>query len=85
MKFVIVLVAVLALAWLLLGGRSRADRGDARKTPPREANSAARAPEGMVACAHCGVHLPESESLRLGTRVFCSAAHRDAAGREPGA
>lgn len=84
MKFVIVLVAVVALVWLLLGGRSRAVRGPARRTPSGSKGSA-RTAEGMVACAHCGVHLPESEALRLGTRVFCSAEHRDAAAREPGA
>jgi uncharacterized protein len=83
MKFVIVLVAVVALVWLLLGGRSRAARGPARRAPSAP-GGAARAPEGMVACVHCGVHLPESEALRLGARVFCSAAHRDAAAREPG-
>jgi uncharacterized protein len=85
MKFLIVLVAVAALVWLLLGGRSRAKRGGTRQTTPRSTHGTPRAPEGMVACSHCGVHLPESESLRLGSRVFCSAAHRDAAAREPGA
>jgi uncharacterized protein len=84
MKFVIVLLAVVALVWLLLGGRSRATRGSVRPAPP-VSKGAARAPEGMVACAQCGVNLPESEALRLGSRVFCSAAHRDAAAREPGA
>jgi uncharacterized protein len=85
MKFVVVLVAVLALAWLLLGGRSRSARDPVRRSPPSAAKDTARAPEGMVACAHCGVHVPESEALRLGDRAFCGAAHRDAAAREPGA
>jgi uncharacterized protein len=85
MKFVLILVAVLALAWLLSGGRSRASRDRDRRAPPTAPTGTARAPEGMVACAHCGVHLPESEALRLGTRAYCSADHRDAAAREPGA
>lgn len=34
--------------------------------------------EDMVRCAHCGVHIPVSESLRAGDQTFCSAAHRDA-------
>jgi len=84
MKFVIVLVAVVALVWLLLGGRSRAARGPVRRAPSAP-KGPARAAEGMVACAHCGIHLPQSEALSLGTRVFCSAAHRDAAAREPDA
>ncbi len=34
--------------------------------------------EDMVRCAHCGIHIPVSESLRAGDQTFCSAAHRDA-------
>lgn len=34
--------------------------------------------ESMVPCAHCGVHVPLSESVTDGTRHYCSAAHRDA-------
>lgn len=35
-------------------------------------------PEKMVVCAHCGVHLPESDALLDGSLHFCNAAHRDA-------
>jgi uncharacterized protein len=34
--------------------------------------------EDMVQCAHCGVHLPKSESIEAGGCHFCNAAHRDA-------
>ena len=34
--------------------------------------------EDMVRCAHCGVHLPKSESIQAAGAFFCSAAHRDA-------
>jgi uncharacterized protein len=74
-KLVIVLVAVVLLLWLVFGRSRRA-----RRDPPPTSSSAA--PEGMLACAHCGVHLPGSEALRLGERVYCSAAHRDAGPRE---
>jgi uncharacterized protein len=30
----------------------------------------------MVACAHCGVNLPESDSVRVGERHYCSEEHR---------
>jgi uncharacterized protein len=30
----------------------------------------------MVTCARCGVHLPESESIRVGSKHFCSEEHR---------
>jgi len=45
----------------------RKDSGVARRGP---------AAERMVACAHCGVNLPESESVRAGGRHFCSEEHR---------
>jgi len=31
----------------------------------------------MVACARCGVHLPESDALHEGKHHYCCAAHRD--------
>ncbi len=34
--------------------------------------------EDMVRCAHCGVHLPVSESVRANDQLFCCASHRDA-------
>jgi uncharacterized protein len=46
-----------------------------RKEIPRQDQSVA---EDMVRCAHCGVHLPKSESIMAGGQFFCSAAHRDA-------
>ena len=36
------------------------------------------APELMMQCAVCGVHLPGSEARFSGGKVFCSDAHRDA-------
>ena len=35
------------------------------------------APQNMVACARCGVHLPESDALHEGQHFFCCAAHRN--------
>lgn len=60
----------------------RALQGKSGDTPGagREARSEApRQPtevEAMVACAHCGVHVPESEGLHVGGYFFCSDAHR---------
>ena len=43
---------------------------------------AQRAPERMIACAHCGVHLPASEaSADEAGRHYCSRAHLEAAKR----
>jgi uncharacterized protein len=35
--------------------------------------------ENMVACAHCGVCLPQSESVSTGGRFYCGDEHRLAA------
>jgi uncharacterized protein len=79
-KFVILLLAVLLLLWMLFGRSRRGDRAD---RPPRGTPPAAQA-EGMVACAHCGVHLPRSEAVLAGALSYCSAAHREAGPRTGG-
>jgi uncharacterized protein len=70
MKIVVFLIAVLALLWLLRGGASRRAR-------PTEAPPAA-APQPMLVCAECGVHLPRDEALPGRGGVFCGEAHRAA-------
>lgn len=32
--------------------------------------------EDMVKCAHCGIHLPRSDSLASGSLSFCCEEHR---------
>lgn len=59
------------------GGRggaagSRADGGRAAAEDSRRVLDA----EQMVACAHCGLHVPESESVRGSGEFFCSDEHR---------
>jgi uncharacterized protein len=43
------------------------------------------APESMVRCAHCGLHLPEGDAVKTpdGHR-YCTAAHRDLGPRDHG-
>jgi uncharacterized protein len=36
------------------------------------------AEQNFVPCAHCGVHLPESEAIRAGERFYCSRRHLEA-------
>ena len=45
-----------------------------RRNVPKQDNPVA---EDMVRCAHCGVHLPKSESILAGGNFFCCAEHRD--------
>lgn len=74
MKFVLLILAVLALLWLL--------RGSARRVrpprPPGDAGARSGAPQPMLSCAQCGLHLPRDEALPGRGGVFCGEAHRAA-------
>ncbi|HEY6132342.1 MAG TPA: PP0621 family protein [Rubrivivax sp.] len=76
MKYLIVLLVVVVVAWLLVGRATR--RGVVRKDAPGQPTLEA---EDMVACAHCGVHLPRGDALVAGAAVYCSDAHRVAGPR----
>lgn len=65
-KLILLLLAV-GLVVLLLKHYRRS------QTPP----PAPRASQDMVRCAHCGVHLPRSESLLADGRYYCCESHRD--------
>ena len=69
MKILLFLVVVFVFLWLLRGATSRR-RGSAAPPP--------QAPQEMIACAHCGVHLPRDEALPGRGGVFCGDAHRTA-------
>jgi uncharacterized protein len=77
MKFVLLVLAVLLLFWMVFGRSRRGRRtGGASRPPPPPAQA-----EGMVVCAHCGVHLPRSEALNVGELTYCSPVHREAGPR----
>lgn len=67
MSRLLFLIAIAAAVYLLLKSY--------RKELPPQDNTVA---EDMVRCAHCGVHLPRSESILTGGNFFCCAEHRDA-------
>lgn len=72
MKPLLVLLAVLALVWLLRGSMQRwmpPSRG--KSAPPTK-------PQPMLRCAFCGTHLPRDEALPGRGGVFCDDAHRAA-------
>ena len=73
MKYLVLLLVIVLVLWLAGRPRVAAPRGDrsARKPPPDAA------PRPMVACAHCGVHLPRDEALPgSGGQHYCCEAHR---------
>jgi len=73
MKFLLFFIAIVVLLWLLRGTIARRVRRDPPATPPE-----ADAPQQIVACAQCGVHLPRNEALPGKGGVFCGDAHRAA-------
>jgi uncharacterized protein len=68
MKYLIFAVAVVLLLWLLRRSL-RPRRPPSPPAPTAEAKT-------MLACAHCGVHLPRDEALPGRGGVFCGEAHR---------
>ena len=75
MKYLVLLV-VITVAVGIWRSR-RAPDAAAPKAPPTPATL----PQDMLACAHCGVHLPHSEALAHAGQHYCSPAHRDAGAR----
>jgi uncharacterized protein len=70
MKYLIVLLVVVLVGWLLLRGRRR------EEPPPRATSAVPPRLQEIVACRHCGMHLPRAEAVEDGRGVFCSEAHR---------
>jgi uncharacterized protein len=85
------LLLAVALIWLFYSpavrGLRKPGKPGAPKGPPphsgqtEQPGQPVQAPqvEAMLRCAHCGVHLPQSEALLNDQgQPFCSAAHRQA-------
>lgn len=78
LKFVLVVVVVVALLAFLW-------RRPASRVPPPEAKSKrVPGPQGMVECAHCGVHLPQADAVQRDGRAYCGSPHADAGPRRDG-
>lgn len=70
MKYLLVLIVVVVGLWLLMRpGRNPGTGKPARGSP--------KAPDRMIQCRHCGIHLPEREAVgdERGD-LYCSDAHR---------
>ncbi|MBI3140270.1 MAG: hypothetical protein HYZ19_00230 [Rhodocyclales bacterium] len=70
MSKLILLLLLGLLAYLVLKALKRSgERRDAKR--PNQPSA-----ERMVACARCGVHLPESEAVESAGRHYCCEEHR---------
>lgn len=71
-------IVLLVLSAARIVGRLAAARQDRPPgAQPRGASRppAERAPETMVCCARCGIHLPRSEAIAQGGKIWCSQEH----------
>jgi len=71
MKYLLLILIVLALLWWVrrqTGASASRTSGAAQPKPQ----------EPMLACAHCGLHIPRGEALPGRGGVFCGEAHRAA-------
>jgi uncharacterized protein len=73
-KYFFLVVFALAVYWLIKRSRARDAEKDTTERPP-----VAPPAEAMVRCAHCGVHLPRTEAVEDGERLYCSEQHRQLA------
>ena len=72
MKYLIWLLVILAAIWAFKRSRRPAKPTEEKQTP--SAN-----PSNMMACAHCGLHLPQEEAVTGTKGLYCSTEHRAAA------
>jgi len=72
MKYLIWLLVILAAIWAFKRSRRPAKPAEDPKTP-------SATPSNMVACAHCGLHLPQEEAVTGTKGLYCSTEHRTGA------
>lgn len=74
------LLLALVIIWLFYSPALRGKvKGQATPPPKPTPTPTPKQAENMVQCAHCGVHLPESDTVKDGHgHLYCSASHRQA-------
>ncbi len=78
MKY-LVLLAVLAVVlgvWRSRQAKSESGSGSESPVRPAPPSPTPSLPQEMVACAHCGLHLPRSEALAEAGHFYCSREHQ---------
>ena len=77
MRYLLIFLAVLLLVWRWRSARATTlrDRQQAAHTRPPVKGEA----RTMVACTHCGVHIPADDVFTGARGTYCSAAHRQQA------
>ena len=76
MKFFLLLALFFVVVWLIRGGRRRGGPGAAPQAPDAPTDGAKPSRESIVACVHCGLHLPQGEAVSGAAGWFCGDLHR---------
>lgn len=72
MKYLLVAAVVLVAFWIWRNNR----RADQAAPPPPPRSRAVGQPAPMVACSHCGMHLPADEAVQGRAGSYCCQEHR---------
>jgi len=64
-KLIFYIIIAILIYWII---KSRQPKQKQAGTPPESI-------EDMVSCAHCGVHLPKSETISSHNKYFCCNEH----------
>lgn len=78
MKYLLVVLVVLFAIWLWRHNRREPPHQTHHRPPPPAASPTPPPTQDMVACAHCGLHLPIADAVpgaQAGV-YYCGQAHR---------
>jgi uncharacterized protein len=76
MKYLLLIALALALLWWWRTMGRKASGRDPQNKAARA--TPVQAPDDMVACRHCGLHLPRPEAVTGQQGLYCSQAHQSA-------
>ncbi|RYF65603.1 MAG: hypothetical protein EOO29_40225 [Comamonadaceae bacterium] len=77
MKYVVLLIVLLVVIGIWRNRRDSDGNSDTTSRPQKPSPRTPLAgPQDIVACAHCGMHIPQAEALMLGTQTYCCPEHR---------
>lgn len=71
MKYLLVVAVVLVAFWVWRNNRRQEQTPRQPVKPPATPST----PMRMVACRHCGTHLPETDAIAGSRGVYCSRDH----------
>ena len=76
---ILLIAAIALLAFFWIRKMLRSGNSSAKKTedaaPPEQMGER---PQDLIACRHCGLHLPRADACFKQGRAYCSQEHADA-------